>query len=446
MDITNITPLVYIKTFDKDVLSNLYSLNAIFSNVIALKPKDTEYVEITGIQWIEYIRDDGKVSALNNGIEQIHTPYLLYLDGCERINSEEIEELRFESGTKSLVHAQITCRVKENSNPKKYVQPRIIPVQEGAFKGFWLPDVEESFDKFKWKENDLIIHIERNTDLIDKKNIENESALAIQTRQAVFWGAVALADKGEFAESEKKFRALIQKPSNFTTQHLAELNGLAYVLKELKEWKLSANYAKKSMALEERQKAPYLLLFEMYFAFGRWEKAYQCLEKYAQHIHGDIYSATDVFLDTPDFHYLLAECAFKMHHFEQAFDHYQKYYKLMNGNVKKEILEKLFIYSIDLKDYENSVRYFYKLFSNNLFELNDEVQEVKLFESLSLFMDNGWHDFVCQIYEELHNSHPDDNRILQGWIAVLVRAKKLDKAKSLLPFSNRRNKKAVSSA
>jgi len=446
MNMNNITPLVFIKKLDHDVLGNLNMLTTIFSNVIALKPKDIEAEEVAGLKWLEFSWDTGKVSALNNGIKYIQTPYLLRLDGCEYIDVDEIMKLKLHSGDKYLIHAQITCRIKENLYPKKYLQPRIIPVQEGAFKGFWLPDVEESFDGFNWKENDLIIHIERNTDLIDKKNIESESAMAVQTRQANFWDAVALADKGDIKKSENKFRKLIQKPSNFAAQHLAELNGLAYVLKELKDWEGSANYAKKSMALEKRQKAPYLLLFEMYFAYGRWEKANECLKKYAQNIDRDIHSATDVFLDVPDLHYLFAECAYKMHHFEQAFDHYQKYYKLKNGDVSEEILEKLFIYSIDLNDYENSIRYFYKLFENNLFELRNEVKKVKLYEALSLFMDNGWYDFVCKIYEELHTHRPDDDKILQGWIAALVRAKKIDKAQSLLPFINRRNKKAASRA
>lgn len=446
MNIDNITPLVYIQTLDTEVLGNLDTLHTIFSNVIALKPKDAESKEVPGIKWVEFRRDAGKVSALNEGIEHIHTPYLLHLDGCEQIDVDEIMKLNLKPADKCLIRAQITCRVKENLHPKKYLQPRIIPVRKGAFKGFGLPDVEESFGLYNWNESDITIHITRDTDIIDKKNIEKESALAVKTRQANFWNAVALADGGDFKESEKKFRELLQKPGKFAHQHLAELNGLAYVLKELKEWEGSANYAKKSMAVEERQKTPYLLLFEMYFTYSRWDKAYECLKQYAQNIDGDIHSATDVFLDVPDLHYLLAECAFKMHHFEQAFKHYQKYYKLKNGNVDEEILEKLFIYSIDLKDYENSVRYFYKLFENNLFDLKDEVKEVKFFESLSLFMDNGWHDFVCEIYEELHSHHPDDHRVLQGWIAALVRANKIDKAQSLIPFIKRKNKKPARTA
>jgi hypothetical protein len=62
----------------------------------------------------------------------------------------------------------------------------------------------------------------------------------------------------------------------------------------------------------------------------------------------------------------------------------------------------------------------------------DDDMSARLLESLSLFMDNGWYDFVCGIYEQLVNHNPEDNELLNGWITTLLKNKQIDKAQELI--------------
>ena len=122
---------------------------------------------------------------------------------------------------------------------------------------------------------------------------------------------------------------------------------------------------------------------------------------------------------------------------------YEQFYILNKGNVASTVLERLFIYSIELNNFDKSVGFFNDMFGEYLEEEQklDEVP-VKMFESLSLFNKKGWFDFVSQVYEQLRSYDPSNKKLLHGWVATLVKANKLEQAQELIGFMKKKKKPA----
>ena len=146
----------------------------------------------------------------------------------------------------------------------------------------------------------------------------------------------------------------------------------------------------------------------------------------------------DVFFPVVECHFLMAEAKSRLGEFETAFYHYEQFYHLNNGEVTNSVLERLFIYSIELNDYEKSVFYFNEMFGEEINEQAAEDMPIKMLESLSLFNKKGWYDFVGSVYEQLRNYDPTNKKLLHSWVATLVKANKLEEAQSLIGFMKKK--------
>jgi len=435
-----ITPVIYTEILTRELFSQITEVRSFFENPIVLVPRETDVVECGNeINWITYNIDDGKSAALNRAVKNTRTPYLFYLEHGEWLAWEEILNLNLNKNEAAAF--QIEFRMKERQVVKKYVQPRLFPVPSGnLFEGFVIPDTEAAAVRNNWNMVRKPVYVQRNCDLIMPSVINSEAGAQTNTRQSLFWQANLKSEQGEYEAAEHIYRKLTKNPSPFEFQRLAELNGLANALAELKRFPEAIKAAQKSLDCSVNQKAPYLTLFEIHFVKGNYSSAYENMHRYLEIVDNDIQCTCDIYLPVSESHLLMAESCFKLGEYPKAFFHYEKYYKLVNGNVDERILEKLFIYSIELKDYENSVKYFYNLFEDHMLHLHDESRTAKMFESLSLFMDNGWHEFVCDFYEQLNSYKSNNDRLMQGWIAALVKANKIDKAQSLVPFAKKKRK------
>jgi tetratricopeptide (TPR) repeat protein len=146
----------------------------------------------------------------------------------------------------------------------------------------------------------------------------------------------------------------------------------------------------------------------------------------------------DVHLKKDECHYLIAEAAFRDGDYQQAFKHYEQYYVLNDGKIDREILKKLFIYSIELSDYDNSVQYFMDMFGDYIPDLLSAENYKLMQDALSLFIEKGWIELPCDIYEQLYEHNPDDEKILHHWVAALIKAKKVKKAQRLLAIARKK--------
>ncbi len=224
----------------------------------------------------------------------------------------------------------------------------------------------------------------------------------------------------------------MKNDSLFEFDYLAALNGLTNALVEQHKLQSAAEFAHRSLSCNSRQRAPYISLYKINKLLSNSEEAYEHLSNYLNFYRTRSEANLDVFLSIADTHFLMADLCFKQGGYQRAFHHYEQFYELNNGSVNQTVLEKLFIYAIELENYEKSVQYFQDIFGNYIPDKLDEDMSARLLESLSLFMDNGWYEFVSNIYRQLVTHNPEDNELLNGWITTLIKNKEIEKAQELL--------------
>lgn len=404
-----------------------------FSAVIGIKPEDSndEWICQDFADTVEYSFEEGKVAALNQAVGKVTTPFAMILESDELCLSEKLPQ-----DPSSDICYRALIDVTDSPEPQRNYQVRLFPVEDfddKLFDGFSVPDITRSFRKSEWKLSEQVIPIHKSGTLFEVEDAEAEIANKESPTMSWFWQAILDSENQKYRRAEEKFRKVLKNDEElFEFYYLATLNGLANALVEQHKLEEATQIATKSIEVNSRQRAPYLTLYKVNDLRGRAQNAYENLEDYLGSLRYASRANLDVSLPLSECHYLMADTTFKQGDYERAFEHYEWFYVLNNGRVSLQVLEKLFIYAIELKNYEKSVHYFNDIFGDYIPDNLNEEMSARLLESLSLFMDNGWYDFVSDIYEELVQHNPEDNELLNGWITTLIKNKEIDKAQELI--------------
>ena len=190
--------------------------------------------------------------------------------------------------------------------------------------------------------------------------------------------------------------------------------------------------AEESIARTPYQRAPYLILHQYYNLKGDYEKAYQKLLRYRKFVVKKTEANWDVLLPKAQTTLLLAEISRHQGRHKQAYKHYAQLFDNSNGNVNQSIIEKLFIYSVELQHRAKAMQYFYALFGDECYNQPDDDRSINITEALSLIVDKGWYDFASDIYSRLVQQQPEDEKLRHGLIRTLIKNDEVEKARALI--------------
>ena len=429
----DITVLKFV--FNETDFNILNELKENFETVIAIYPENKKLSTEKSGSAISYLSELGRVNAINKALKIINTPWILYLNEGEAIDSFKLIP---ENG--NVYAASIKYHNTEKSPFYKY-EIRLFPVHEEILlNGFDLPDLYELFQKNNWELSEQVLEIQQpiNHELLQEINPDKEIEQFPVSSRARLIKAIELISNQETKKAIGYFRQALQKKNMFKFDYTATLNGLSDALVEQNQWEEAKTHVEISLLEESRQRMPYLVLYKIAQLKRNWKDAISNLEKYL--IYHDQITKTnyDVYLKKDECHYLIADAAFRDGDYQQALKHYEQYYILNDGNIDREILKKLFIYSIELSDYDHSVQYFMDMFGAYIPDLLSDENYKLMQEALSLFIKKGWIELPCDIYEQLYEQNPDDEKILHHWVAALIKAKKVKKAQRLLAIARKK--------
>jgi len=428
---SDITIIKFIK--DNNDVSSLSSL--IDNDVIAICSQKQIDDLPASVTKITYSEEKGRVHSLNQAMDVVRTPWVLYMD-----EGEVICNFSFEPQAGNVYPAQIE-HVHPNERTNYNYEIRLFPLSNGiTFKGFDLPDLYDTFLQNEWKlTGNEFIEIQRaqcgemyrdmNPDKEIKSNAESSKVRLIK--------AIRLVTQQDTKKAIKCFQQALKREKLFIYDYTAALNGLADALTEQNKWEDARTCVELSLLEESVQRMPYLVLYKIAHLNRNWSKAVENLEKYLYY-HGEISRTNyDVYLKKEQCHYLIAESALRDGNYQAALSHYEQYYHLRGGDVEFDVLKKLLLYSIELDDYDHAVQHFTDMFDDYIPDLINEKVYHQIHEALSLFIEKGWADFSCKIYEQIYNENSKNETILHHWIAALIKAKKVKKAQRILAISQR---------
>lgn len=388
-----------------------------------------------GFEVREWDGEEGPVAALNRVVAASDCSRFLLLYADETPDGKLLPD---ETGEKSCAAFKL-CQEGEGQSRHDY-QLRLFPApSEGAlFEGYGIPDPTRAFHREEWVRAETVPVLRKRISAYPAGRVSEEAERCGDTLLAPLWRGLAEAEEQGYARAEEHFKQVLDGRPLLDFDRLAALNNLAHAQVEQHKLEAAMDAARRSLDHNPIQCAPYLILQRAYLMSGDREKSFSALQSYLEHLSRDSEANLDTRLSASATHYLMGEQKFREGDYEGAFRHYGEYHRLEEGEVDREILEKLFIYSIELENREKSITYFNELFGEFLPDRLDGEMSARLLESLSLFMDNGWYDFVSEIYEELVTHNPGDNELLNGWITTLIRNKEIEKARSLISVGKKK--------
>ncbi len=379
--------------------------------------------------------DAGPVACLNSEAAGLETDFLwlLYADETPRWDTLP------EKAEKGRCLAFAICR-REGERPRRDYQVRLCPLpREGKlFEGWAIPDPTRAFQREGWSMEKGSAEISKRAGAFPPSRILEESEWTGNTLLSPLWRGLAAAERHRYAEAEEYLQKVLDGRPLFEFDRLAAHNNLAHSQLEQHKLDEAAETARRSAEVNPAQRAPYLIMQRAHLMEGRREKSFEAMRSYLEHLPQPTAANLDTRLSASATHHLMADMKFREGDYKKAFHHYGEYYRLEEGEVEQPVLEKLFIYSIELKDKESSIRYFHDMFGEYLPDRLTDDMSARLLESLSLFMDNEWYDFVSEIYEQLVTQNPENNELLNGWITTLIRNEEVEKARSLISVGKKK--------
>jgi tetratricopeptide (TPR) repeat protein len=370
----------------------------------------------------------GKVAALNNAIKQATGAYILWIDENEiLLNIPDLQKNTFyparisdTDSTTPAVNWQIRLFPNPNSN-------------NFFLKGFQIPAVNTVPGNLAKQQTNNPLQINRKGALFPIKDIQLEINCDKGLPMNDFWQGILLSGKEQFSLAGQHFKKALKKGNLAYWNKLAALNGLANALIESHELEKAKETAQKSLVLTRYQRAPYLTIYQYYNLRGEDAKAYQQLIQYQKTATKGTKANWDVFLTKAHVAFLMAEISYHQGWHEQAYYHYEQFFTCNSGNVSQAILEKLFLYSVELQLRKKAKRYFDALFSDYLSgQFNETNPSVQMMEALRLIKDKNWYGFASDVYRQLVNRWPENDSLRNGWIQSLIKNGQLEEAQALL--------------
>jgi tetratricopeptide (TPR) repeat protein len=372
--------------------------------------------------------ENGKVTALNNAIKQAAGAYILWID--ENETQTDIPDLQ----ENALYPARISNT--DTTTPAVNWQIRLFPnlnFNHPFFTGFEIPTLNPGLNNLTKQQVNDPLQIIRKGDLFLIEDIQLEINSGKGLPMNDFWQGILVSEKGQFSLAAQSFKKALKEGNLTYWNKLAALNGLANALMESHKLEEARETAKKSLALTNHQRAPYLTIYQYYNLNGEDAKAYQQLIQYQKAAVNETKANWDVFLTKAHTAFLMAEISYHQGWHEQAYHHYEQFFACNSGNVSQPILEILFLYSVELLHRKKARRYFNALFSEYLSgQFNKTNPSVQMMQALGLIKDKKWYEFASDVYRQLVSRWPENDSLRNGWIRTLIKNGQVEEAQALL--------------
>ncbi len=377
---------------------------------------------------VSKVKEEGKVAALNAAIQKAKYAYILWMH-----DNETLPELLPKLHKDTFYAARISNG--SGQTPIQNWQIRLIPNRNSVkplLKGFEIPDIYSIAQQLEWQHSKQVFSISREEPLFPQKAIQKELDDGSESTMHTFWRGMMNTEEKKFTKAIQCFKKVLKRPILAPWNKLAALNSLANAYIETYKLYEACRTAKESLEISADQRAPHLTLYQYYNLKGNHKKAYGALKNYLQMADVSTKANWDVFLPKEQAVFLMAEISLYLGRHENAFKHYTQFCNYHNGNVSDSVLEKLLIYSIELGNRKKAIQYFKALFGPDLAEGLDKDQIVRVKEVLVLFADRNWYSFINKMYEQLVAQNPEDERLRNGWIRILMKNNEIQRAQALV--------------
>lgn len=405
-----------------------------FGSLIVAAPGEVPDKTPEQVQWVSYDANTFRADIWNDLLHQTDKSWVLFI--------EDDEVLHFSSlPSKTALDSRRwppTLIKKEGQGAHfQYYHMRLIPteVAEGhrIFSGKNLPDCTAYIRENEVNLLNNPIVLERQSDPVADINVPEE--LSIQNHAPKLYLVQGKRDfeKKEYVCASAQYRQLLKKKKLLPYDRLAAVNGLASCFAEQHKWEKALLLTQESIEAESLQRLPYLIQFRIYQLHKQWEKALQSLEEYYQRLTLFSRASFDRIMNEEQTLVYLSDIALKVGDRSKANDYLDELFTIKRDAADGALLEKALLLSIELEDLNRSVQLFERLYKGQLPSGGEELKSRKSIDDiLTLFMNQGWYDYVSDVYKSFHETYPEDREFKRKFIVTLTKTNRLDQARSMV--------------
>lgn len=393
-----------------------------FEQVVILTPSELGYL---------YPDLPSKTAQWNEILNSTHTPWALFLDSEEFLDLSELNALNY-IDQQSWVSTLISFGQEDQI--EFYHQLRLVPTNtnEKIFGGHQLPDASRYVQKHNIKLLSGCLHISRMNHLWQDVDLEFERAQASMPTTIHLYEARNLIKANKYVQAAAEYRQVLKKADVLPYDYLAGLNGIARCYAEQHKWNRALEYTEESIAREQQQYIPYLIQFRIYQMNKNWGAALESLEHYWENIKSYSRSSHETILPSSDTLLQMSNLSLKAGKNELAYKYLTQYMDKMGADLDTQYSHAALTLCIELSMKKEALKHLNELYPNPVvFEFTDE-EEARFHDYLELFLNKSWYEPVQQIYTALYNANPDSEHYKRRLIVTLIKADRLDQAKSLL--------------
>ncbi|MAL16783.1 MAG: hypothetical protein CL670_08580 [Balneola sp.] len=402
----------------------------IFNSVTIACTEEKPHDISENIPWRSIAKNEQRSDVWNELLDSSEKNWVLFV--------EDDEVIRFNDFPEEAVHEkQWSPALIIHSHSEKlyqHYQIRLVHKAETrVFEGKNLPDCTRHIINNGIELSSMPILIERGGSPVIEVDPSDELTMQSYSPQLYLVQGDQYFKQGKYVHASAQYRQLLKTKRLLPFDRLGAVNGLASCLAEQYKWPQALSLVQTSIEAEPFQSLPYLIQFKIYQLQKNWHEAYQSLNKYYERI--ELYSRAnfDVKIGEEETLMNLADLALKAGLRSEASGFLNELFTIKNGEVDRAFLQKLFVLSVELSDYNKSVFFFDKMFDKALTKGSmDEQMREELNDYMAMFMQKEWYDFAYNLYRELYNEHPHDDEYRRRLIVASVKTNRVEQAQKLV--------------
>ncbi len=409
----------------------LQEWNSIFNSLKVIAPVERPAGLPDGISWRRSFAKEHRTDIWNECVQNATKKWMLFIEDDEDICFNDFP-------TREAVNAKqwAPALIVHHQNEKLYqhYQMRLVPTgNEIVFQGKNLPDCTKYMVQNEVEITHMPILIERKSNPVQQVNPDDELAQRHHSPQLYLVQGDQHFKQKKYVLAAAQYRHILKQKRLLPHDRLGAVNGLASCMAEQYKWPQALALADTSIQAESFQSVPYLIQFKIYQLQKNWKEAYKALHNYYERI--ELYSLAnfDVKIGEEETLLNLTDLALKTGNRSKALELFNKLYEIRNGEVEEAFLHKVMLLSLELSDYESSVFYFNKIFDRILCKEDlSDLKSKEFKDYMTMFMENGWYDFVYDLYAQLHQDFPQNDEYRRRLIVASLKTNRIEQAQKLI--------------
>lgn len=410
----------------------LLEWNSIFHKVTILAPATRPVSLGEDFEWISYHKEtDTKSDLWNERVRAAEKSWVLFVEDDERIHFNDFpayHELSAEKWPPAFIY-----RI-DGEKQSQYYQMRFVnkTASSEVFSGVNLPDCTRYITSNNISLSNMPVLIERTAEgPFDHVDADLELSVAEFSPQLYLVEGDKYFKERKYVHAAAQYRQLLKMEKLLPFDRLAGVNGLASCLTEQYKWPQALKLVQKSLEAEPFQNLPYLIEFKIQQLQKNWAGAFQSLEKYLDHINLYSRSNFDLTIGEEETMVNLADLAMKSGDRKKASEILSELFALKNGKVEREFLQKLLLLSVDLEDEVKSGFFFNEMFEALIPDKLDGEHQQELHDYMTMFIENGWYEFVHDVYMDLYHANPTVDEYRRRLIVSSIKTNRVEYARKL---------------